>query len=232
MLEDLKSSVLKANLELPERGLVVYTWGNASGIDRSKGLIVIKASGIRYEEMTCEHMVVLDLDGNLVEGKYRPSSDTPTHIELYKAFPEIGGIVHTHSTWATVWAQARMGIPCYGTTHADYFYGEIPCTRALSNKEIAGDYEAVTGAVIVETFKGRDPLKMPGVLVASHGPFTWGKDAQEAVHNSVVLEQVAMMAYASRTLNNALGWKGVPEALLDRHFLRKHGENAYYGQKK
>lgn len=231
MLESLKNSVLKANLELQERGLVIYTWGNASGIDRNKGLIAIKASGVRYEDMTHEHMVVLDLDGNVVGGKYRPSSDTPTHIELYKAFPQIGGIAHTHSTWATVWAQAQMGIPCYGTTHADYFYGKIPCTRNLTKKEIAGNYEAETGAVIVEALKERDPLKMPGVLVASHGPFTWGKDAQDAVHNSVVLEQVAMMAYASRTLNNALGWKCVPEDLLDRHFLRKHGENAYYGQK-
>ena len=228
MLENLKQSVLEANLELPAQELVVYTWGNASGIDREKGLVVIKASGVKYEDMTTEHMVVVDLDGNVVEGHYKPSSDTPTHLELYKAFSGIGGIVHTHSTWATVWAQAQMGVPCYGTTHADYFYGEIPCTRLMSEEEIKGSYEAETGKVIIEAFKDRDPIYVPGVLVASHGPFTWGKDAHEAVHNSVVLEQLSKMAYASRTLNNAI--KPVQQVLLDKHFLRKHGKNAYYGQ--
>jgi L-ribulose-5-phosphate 4-epimerase len=229
MLDSLKKSVLEANLELPEHGLVVYTWGNVSGIDRKEGLVVIKASGVRYEDMTLEHMVVLDLDGNIVEGKFRPSSDTPTHLVLYKAFAGIGGIVHTHSTWATTWAQAQMGIPCFGTTHADYFYGEIPCTRPMKSEEIKGEYEAQTGNVIVEAFEDRDPLYVPGVLVASHGPFTWGKDPAEAVHNSVVLEQIARSAYATRTLNSVIG--SVPDALLDKHFLRKHGKNAYYGQK-
>lgn len=228
MLEALKQSVLEANLELPERGLVVYTWGNASGIDREKSLIVIKASGIKYEEMTTEHMLVVDMDGKVVEGKYRPSSDTPTHLALYKAFPDIGGVVHTHSTWATVWAQAQKGIPCYGTTHADYFYGEIPCTRKMTDGEINGEYEAETGAVIVETFSGINPLFVPGVLVAGHGPFTWGKNAHEAVHNSVVLEETAKMAYGTRMLN--AGIQPVQKALLDKHFLRKHGKNAYYGQ--
>lgn len=228
MLESLKQSVLEANLELPERGLVVYTWGNASGIDREKGLVVIKASGVKYEDMTTEHMVVLDLDGNIIEGKFKPSSDTPTHLALYKAFEGIGGIVHTHSTWATVWAQARMGIPCYGTTHADYFYDEIPCTRPMTAKEIKGEYELETGNVIIEAFKGKDPVHVPGVLVSSHGPFTWGKDAQDAVHNSVVLEQLSMMAYATCTLNGSI--QPVPKTLLDKHFLRKHGKGAYYGQ--
>ncbi len=228
MLESLKKSVLEANLELPEHGLVVYTWGNASGIDREKGLVVIKASGVKYEEMTTEHMVVLDLNGNIVEGRYKPSSDTPTHLALYKAFAGIGGIVHTHSTWATVWAQAKQSVPCFGTTHADYFYGEIPCTRLMTEQEIKGEYEAETGNVIIEAFQGKDPTFVPGVLVASHGPFTWGKDAHDAVHNSVVLEQVSKMAYASFTLNNSL--QAVQGTLLDKHFLRKHGKNAYYGQ--
>ncbi len=228
MLEDLKQSVLEANLELPKHGLVVYTWGNASAIDREKNLVVIKASGVKYEEMTTEHMVVLDLDGNVVEGNYRPSSDTPTHLELYKAFPGIGGIVHTHSTWATVFAQAKMGVPSYGTTHADYYYGEIPCTRLMTEEEINSDYEAETGKVIIETFKGKDPTQVPGVLVASHGPFTWGKDAADAVHNSVVLEEVAKMAYATRILNSEI--TPMQKVLLDKHFLRKHGKNAYYGQ--
>ena len=228
MLEKLKQNVLEANLELPEHGLVVYTWGNASGIDRDKGLVVIKASGVKYEEMTIEHMVVLDLEGNIVEGKYKPSSDTPTHLALYKVFEAVGGIVHTHSTWATVWSQAQCGIPCYGTTHADYFYGEIPCTRPMTEQEIKGAYEAETGTVIIEAFKGKDPLFVPGVLVANHGPFTWGKDAQEAVHNSVVLEQVSKMAFASHTLNE--GIQPVFGTLLDKHFLRKHGKGAYYGQ--
>ncbi len=229
MLDFLKKIVLEANLELPERGLVVYTWGNVSGIDRKEGLVVIKASGVRYEDMTLEHMVVLDLDGNIVEGKFRPSSDTPTHLALYKAFAGIGGIVHTHSAWATTWAQAQLGIPCFGTTHADYFFGEIPCTRPMKTEEIEGEYEAETGKVIIEAFEGRDPMYVPGVLVASHGPFTWGEDPAEAVHNSVVLEQIAQTAYATHTLNPGIG--PVPAPLLDKHFLRKHGKNAYYGQK-
>lgn len=228
MLEALKKSVLEANLELPKRGLVVYTWGNASGIDREKGLVVIKASGVKYEEMTTDHMVVIDLEGNIVEGNYRPSSDAPTHIELYKAFKDIGGIVHTHSTWATVWAQARKGIPCYGTTHADYFYGEIPCTRLMTKSEIDGAYEKETGSVIIEAFKNIDPMSVPGVLVANHGPFTWGKDAAEAVYNSVVLEQVAKMAYGACTLNRDIC--PAQQELQDKHYLRKHGKNAYYGQ--
>ncbi len=230
MLEALKKSVLEANLELPKHGLVVYTWGNASGIDREKGLVVIKASGIKYEEMTVDHMVVIDLEGNVVEGDYRPSSDAPTHVELYKSFKNIGGIVHTHSTWATVWAQVKKGIPCYGTTHADYFYGEIPCTRLMTQKEIDGAYEKETGSVIIESFKNIDPMSVPGVLVASHGPFTWGKDAAEAVHNSVVLEQVAKMAYGACTLNGELC--PAQQELQNKHFLRKHGKNAYYGQAK
>ena len=228
MLDELKRRVLEANLELPARGLVTYTWGNVSGIDRDSGLIVIKASGVKYEEMKLEHMVVLNLEGKVVEGGYRPSSDSPTHLSLYKAFPGTGGIVHTHSTWATAWAQAGRGIPCYGTTHADYFYGEVPCTRTVSDKEIQGEYELETGNVIVETFKGKDPEYVPGVLVKSHGPFTWGRNPEDAVHNSVVLEEIARMSHASLLLQPGLG--PVPQALLDRHFLRKHGKNAYYGQ--
>lgn len=228
MLEELKQAVLEANLELPRRGLVVYTWGNVSGIDREKGLFVIKASGVKYEEMTVEHMVVVDLEGKVVEGNYRPSSDTPTHAVLYKAFKGIGGIVHTHSTWATAWAQAHRGIPCFGTTHADYFYGEIPCTRPMTEKEITGAYEAETGNVIIEAFEGKDPVQVPAVLVAGHGPFTWGKDAHEAVHNSVVLEELSKMAFGACMLNGGL--KPVSQTLLDKHFLRKHGKGAYYGQ--
>ncbi|NLA57563.1 MAG: L-ribulose-5-phosphate 4-epimerase [Firmicutes bacterium] len=230
MLEQLKEEVLAANLELPRRGLVIYTWGNVSGICREQGLVVIKPSGVSYEEMKAEDMVVVDLGGNVVEGDLRPSSDTPTHLALYRAWPEVGGIVHTHSTYATVWAQARMGIPCLGTTHADYFYGEIPCTRPLTAEEVAGDYEEETGSVIVRTLAGRDPLSMPGVLVSGHGPFTWGKDPAEAVHNSVVLEQVALMALA--TVSLAPDIEPIPQRLLDKHFLRKHGANAYYGQRK
>lgn len=228
MLERLKQNVLEANLELPKCGLVVYTWGNVSGFDKERGLVVIKASGIKYEEMKLEHMVVLDLCGNIVEGKYRPSSDAPTHLALYKAFDGIGGIVHTHSTWATVWAQAKLSIPCYGTTHADYFFGEIPCTRPLLKKEVTGEYEAETGNVIIELFQGKNPVQVPAVLVANHGPFTWGKDAMDAVHNSVVLEQVSKMAHATQTLNPKA--EPIPSVLLDKHFLRKHGTNAYYGQ--
>jgi L-ribulose-5-phosphate 4-epimerase len=228
MLEELKKKVLEANLDLPRQGLVIYTWGNVSGIDREKGLVVIKASGVGYEEMTEEHMVVLDLEGNVVEGYYKPSSDTPTHLVIYKAFPNVGGVVHTHSTWATVWAQAGKGIPCFGTTHADYFYGEIPCTRLMTGGEINGAYEHETGNVIVEAFADRNPDYVPAVLVYGHGPFTWGKSPEDAVHNSVVLEQVAKMAHASVLLTPNL--PPIPRALLDRHFLRKHGKNAYYGQ--
>ncbi|MGI6567674.1 MAG: L-ribulose-5-phosphate 4-epimerase [Firmicutes bacterium] len=228
MLKQLKEAVLDANLELPRRGLVTYTWGNVSGICREQGLVVIKPSGVSYDEMKADDMVVVDLEGNVVEGGLRPSSDTPTHLALYRAWPEVGGIVHTHSTYATVWAQARMGIPCLGTTHADYFYGEIPCTRPLTETEIAGKYEEETGNVIVKAFAQRDPLSMPGALVAGHGPFTWGKDPAEAVHNSVVLEQVALMALF--TVSLAPDIDAIPQALLDKHFLRKHGAGAYYGQ--
>jgi len=228
MLKQLKEAVLDGNLQLPRRGLVTYTWGNVSGICREQGLVVIKPSGVSYDEMKADDMVVVDLEGNVVEGGLRPSSDTPTHLALYRAWPEVGGIVHTHSTYATVWAQARMGIPCLGTTHADYFYGEIPCTRPLTETEIAGKYEEETGNVIVKAFAQRDPLSMPGALVAGHGPFTWGKDPAEAVHNSVVLEQVALMALF--TVSLAPDIDAIPQALLDKHFLRKHGAGAYYGQ--
>jgi L-ribulose-5-phosphate 4-epimerase len=230
MLDSLKNSVLEANLMLQKLGLVIDTWGNASGIDREKGLVVIKASGVRYEIMTIDHMVVLDLDGNTVEGNFRPSSDTPTHLALYKAFSDIGGVVHTHSAYATQWAQAGRSIPCFGTTHADYFFGDIPCTRPLTDNEINGMYESETGNIIAETFSSINPNHMPAVLVNGHGPFTWGKDPADAVHNSHVLELVAMMAQNSLTLNPGL--KPISETLLDRHFLRKHGENAYYGQNK
>lgn len=230
MLKSLKQKVLEANLELVARGLVIYTWGNVSGIDREKGLVVIKPSGVSYEGMGVEHMVVIDLEGNVVEGDLKPSSDTPTHLALYKAFPEIGGVVHTHSPWATQWAQAAKGIPCFGTTHADYFYGEIPCTRPMTDDEIKGEYEKETGNVIVETFKNLNPMYIPAVLVNGHGPFTWGKSAQDAVFNSVVLEETAKMAHNSLMLNPGL--KGISQALLDKHFLRKHGANAYYGQKR
>lgn len=229
MLEELKKQVLEANLELPRRGLITYTWGNVSGIDREKGLIVIKPSGVPYEELKLEHLVVLDLDGNKVEGNLNPSSDTPTHLVIYKNFKEVGGVVHTHSRWATIWAQAGRGIPALGTTHADYYYGEIPCTRKMTNEEIKGEYEKNTGDVIVETFEGINPTYVPGVLVNNHGPFTWGKDAHEAVHNAVVLDEVAMMAYHTFALTP--GINQINQVLLDKHFLRKHGANAYYGQK-
>ncbi len=229
MLEKLKQAVLEANLELPKKGLVTYTWGNASGFDRDKKLVVIKPSGIPYEQLKLEHLVVLNLDGERVEGDLNPSSDTETHLMIYRNHPEIGGIVHTHSRWATIWAQAGMGIPALGTTHADYFYGEIPCTRKLTEEEIAGEYEKQTGNVILETFEGKNISYVPGVLVNNHGPFSWGKDALEAAHNAVVLEEVAMMAYHSFSLKPGL--KKIDDALLDRHFLRKHGDKAYYGQK-
>nr|WP_281355217.1 L-ribulose-5-phosphate 4-epimerase [Anaerotalea alkaliphila] len=221
--------VYEANMELPRRGLITYTWGNVSGIDRSKGLLVIKPSGIEYDELRPEDMVVMDLEGNRVEGRYKPSSDTLTHIELYKAFESVGGIVHTHSPWATSWAQACRGIPCYGTTHADYYYGEIPCARSLTAEEIQEGYEKNTGLVILETFANRLPGHVPGVLCSNHGPFTWGKDAGEAVHNAVVLEEVAKMAYQTEQLKPGL--QQAPQALQDKHFERKHGANAYYGQK-
>lgn len=230
MLEKLKEEVLQANLELNKRNLIVYTWGNVSGIDREKGLFVIKPSGVAYEDLRAEMMVVVDLTGKVVEGKLNPSSDTPTHLVLYQKFPKIGGVVHTHSAMATAWAQANMGIPCFGTTHADYFYGEIPCARALTQEEIEGEYELNTGKVIVECFRDLNYEYIPGVLVANHAPFTWGKDAAEAVHNSVVLEEVAKMGLAAKQLNPQV--KPVTQYLLDKHFLRKHGKNAYYGQGK
>lgn len=230
MLEALKGAVCRANLRLPELGLVVFTWGNVSGIDRERKLVVIKPSGIAYDQLTPEDMAVVDLDGNQVEGKWKPSSDTPTHLALYRNFSEIGGVVHTHSRWAAAWAQAGRGIPAYGTTHGDYFYGEVPCTRRMTPEEIAGEYEAETGNVIVERFRGLDPGEIPAVLVHSHGPFTWGKDCFEAVYHSAVLEEVAQMAAQTEQL---LGGPGQPmqQELLDRHYLRKHGKNAYYGQK-
>jgi len=229
MLEELKEKVLKANLELPQRGLVTFTWGNVSGIDREKGLVVIKPSGIEYEDMTAEDMVVVDLEGNVVEGKWKPSSDTPTHLVLYKAFENIGGIVHTHSKWATSWAQAGRSIPAYGTTHADYFYGDIPCTRKMKRLEINGEYEHETGNVIVETFADIPADDVPAVLVHSHGPFVWGTDPDNAVHNSVVLEEVAFMALQTESLNPEA--ERMQQTLLDKHYLRKHGKNAYYGNK-
>lgn len=228
MLEQLKKEVYEANMLLPRYGLVTFTWGNVSGIDREKGLFVIKPSGVPYEELKPEDMVVMNLQGEKVEGDLNPSSDTPTHLELYKAFEKLGGIVHTHSPWATSWAQAGRAIPCYGTTHADYFYGQIPCARSLTKEEIEGNYEENTGRVIIEAFAEGNPEYVPGILCANHGPFTWGKDAAEAVHNAVVLEEVAKMAYRTEQLRNQT--VGAPGYLQDKHFFRKHGENAYYGQ--
>ena len=228
MLEKLKEEVLIANLLLPKHDLVTFTWGNVSAIDREQGLIVIKPSGVEYDQMKASDMVVVDLDGVVVEGKLRPSSDTPTHIELYKAFKDIGGVVHTHSRWATSFAQAGLEIRPMGTTHADYFYGPIPCTRSLSDEEINGHYEKNTGLVIIETFKGIDPSAVPGVLVRNHGPFAWGTDAANAVHNAVVMEEVAFMNYHAMTLKPEA--PGVSQTLLDKHYYRKHGKNAYYGQ--
>ncbi|MFO7814637.1 MAG: L-ribulose-5-phosphate 4-epimerase [Halanaerobiales bacterium] len=228
MLEKTKENVLKANLMLPKYNLVTFTWGNVSEIDRDKNLIVIKPSGVEYDEMTTEKMVVLNLNGKVVEGKLRPSSDTATHLELYKSFPNIGGIVHTHSPWATIWAQAGEGIPCYGTTHADHFYGKVPCTRKMRESEIRNEYEKETGKVIVETFEKISPEDIKAVLVNSHGPFVWGENAQQAVKNSVVLEEVAKMAYHTIQLDNEK--KSINSTLLDKHFLRKHGKNSYYGQ--
>jgi len=231
MLEELKAQVLKANLLLPEYGLITFTWGNVSGIDREKGLFVIKPSGVSYDGMTVDDMVVCDLDGNVVEGKWNPSSDTPTHIELYKAFPGLGGIVHTHSRWATSFAQAGKDIIPMGTTHADYFYGAIPCTRPMTEEEIHGEYEKNTGLVIIDEFKKRqvNADDVPGVLVFSHGPFAWGSDPINAVHNAVVMEEVAFINYHAMGINPAV--TPMQKTLLDKHYLRKHGANAYYGQK-
>lgn len=230
MLDELKKLVCTANLELPKHNLVTLTWGNVSGIDRESGLMVIKPSGVDYSLMTPEDMVVVSLaTGERVEGKWNPSSDTATHVALYNAFPSIGGVAHTHSRWATSWAQAGRGIPPYGTTHADDFYGEIPCTRRMTPEEIAGQYEKETGNVIVETFQDLSPSDIPAVLVHSHGPFTWGKDPHTAVHNSVVLEELAFMAFHTEALSP--GAHTMQQELLDKHYLRKHGTNAYYGQK-
>ncbi len=230
MLEELKQKVYEANMLLPAYHLVTFTWGNVSAIDRESGLFVIKPSGVEYDKLSPEDMVVVDLEGNVVEGKYRPSSDTPTHLVLYKRFPQIGGIVHTHSPFATSWAQAGRGIPCYGTTHADYLYGEIPCIRNLTPQEIDEGYEENTGIVIADEFDrlGLDPVAMPGALCKNHGPFTWGKDAHEAVHNAVVVEEVAKMALYTETINPKA--EPTPQAMQDKHYLRKHGKNAYYGQ--
>lgn len=231
MLEALKQAVFEANLLLPKHNLVTFTWGNVSGVDREKGLMVIKPSGVEYDAMTAEDMVVVDLKtGKKVEGDLNPSSDTDTHVVLYNAFPEIGGIVHTHSRWATTFAQAGRGIPALGTTHGDYFYGEIPCTRKMTADEIGGKYELETGNVIVETLKDKQPNDIPAVLVHSHGPFCWGTDPKNAVHNAVVLEEVAFMAWHALQMRPDL--PPMQQELLDKHYLRKHGANAYYGQKK
>ncbi|MBR5407357.1 MAG: L-ribulose-5-phosphate 4-epimerase [Lachnospiraceae bacterium] len=230
MLEQLKKEVYEANMELPSRGLVTYTWGNVSGIDRETGYFVIKPSGVEYEELTPDDMVVMDLEGRKIEGKYKPSSDTATHIELYRAYADIGGVVHTHSPEAVAWAQAGRDIPLYGTTHADYFFGPIPCARNLTPEEIDEAYELNTGKVIIETFTDRDidPVFTPGVLCKNHGPFTWGKDAAQAVYNAVVLEEVARMARLTEMVNPDV--KPAPDCIRDKHFFRKHGVNAYYGQ--
>ncbi|MCI6744997.1 MAG: L-ribulose-5-phosphate 4-epimerase [Anaerolactibacter massiliensis] len=232
MLEELKQEVCAANLLLPAYHLVTFTWGNVSGIDREKGLMVIKPSGVPYEELTPEKMVVTDLEGNVVEGDLNPSSDTKTHVELYKAFPELGGIVHTHSPNATSWAQAGRDIPCYGTTHADYFYGPIPCLRVLTAEEIEADYERNTGLLIVNAFRrmNRKMLEVPGCLCTNHGPFSWGKNPKEAVHNAVVMEVCAEMATKTELINPKV--QPAPQCLQDKHYMRKHGPNAYYGQKK
>ena len=229
MLEKLKEKVWKANLQLPEYHLVTFTWGNASEIDRESGLFVIKPSGVPYETLKPEHMVVMDLDGNRVEGDLNPSTDMETHLELYKAFPEIGGIVHTHSTYAVAWAQAGENIPCYGTTHADYFYGDVPCARNLTPEEIEEGYEMNTGKVIIECFKDRNPMYVPAVVCKNHGPFTWGKDCFQAVYHAAVLEEVARMNILTRILDPKV--PEAPQCLQDKHFMRKHGPNAYYGQK-
>ena len=232
MLKELKKKVYEANMELPRRNLVTYTWGNVSGIDREKGLFVIKPSGVDYDDLKPDDMVVMDLKGNKVEGDMNPSSDTKTHLVLYNAFPQLGGIVHTHSPYAVAWAQAGEDIPCFGTTHADYFYGPIPCARHLTQEELDEDYELNTGKIIVETFKERgiDPVAVPAVICYSHGPFTWGKDAAQAVYHAVVLEEVAKMGIYTRQVRGDAG--PAPQRIQDKHYLRKHGPNAYYGQKK
>ena len=227
MLEELKRTVWEENIKLSSYGLITLTWGNVSAIDRQSGLVVIKPSGVGYDVMQPEDMVVVDLDGNCIEGKWNPSSDTPTHLVLYKAFPEIGGVVHTHSRWATIFSQAGMDLPALGTTHADAFYGDVPCTRKMTAEEIAGAYEAETGNVIVETFRGKAPMEIPAVLVNSHGPFTWGKTAAKAVEYSVILEEVAMMAWHTVHINPGVSFQ---QELADKHYFRKHGANAYYGQ--
>ncbi len=244
MLEALKEKVCQANLDLVKHGLVIFTWGNVSAIDRETGLVVLKPSGVSYDDMKPSDMVVVDLDGNVVEGSLRPSSDTPTHLVLYKAFPEVGGVVHTHSTFATLWAQAGKDIPCLGTTHADYFWGDIPCTRNMKKAEVFGEYEKETGNVIVERFRPLKPMDTPAVLVRNHGPFTWGTDADNAVHNAVVLEEVAKMAFIAMTVNkDFIGANEAPliniestpsmnKHLIEKHYSRKHGPNAYYGQTK
>lgn len=229
MLEALKEKVLKANLDLVKNGLVIYTWGNVSAIDRETGLVVIKPSGVSYDSMKASDMVVVDLDGKIVEGELNPSSDTPTHLAIYRAFPKAGGVVHTHSTYAVAWAQAGYDVPSLGTTHADYFHNSIPCTEALTDEQINGDYELETGNVIVERFKGLDPVATPGVLVKNHGPFAWGKDADQAVYHATVLEKVSEMAYLTRVLNPSAS---ISDALVEKHYMRKHGPNATYGQKK
>lgn len=235
MLKELREKVYEANMDLPKHGLVVFTWGNASEIDREKGLFVIKPSGVDYDELTPESMVVCDMDGNVVEGDLNPSSDTATHACLYRAWENVGGIVHTHSTVATAWAQAGRSIPCYGTTQADYFYGEVPCMRGLTKEEIEEAYELNTGNVIVEGFEGKDPMAQPGCLVRNHGPFAWGKDAAAAVYHAVVVEEVAKMSRDAELLcfaaGRAIAEAEAPQYLLDKHYMRKHGPNAYYGQK-
>ncbi len=231
MLEQLKQEVYVANMELPKKGLVIYTWGNVSGIDRENRFVIIKPSGVDYETMKPEDMVVVDLEGKVIEGHYKPSSDTATHLELYKKYPKIGGIVHTHSSFATSWAQAGRDIPLYGTTHADYFYGEIPCARTLTKQEIDEEYEKNTGLVIIETLENRgiNPLFTPGIICLYHGPFTWGKDPAEAVYNAVVLEEISKMAYYAEAINKEV--KPASKVIAEKHFFRKHGKNAYYGQK-
>ncbi len=230
MLEQLKESVCRANLLLLKYNLVTFTWGNVSAIDRASGMVVIKPSGVEYDNMQPEDMVVVSLaDGSVMEGKYRPSSDTPTHLALYRAFTDIGGIVHTHSRWATSFAQAGLGLQAMGTTHADYFYGEIPCTRDMTAAEIGGAYEHETGTVIIEAFADKDPNAIPAVLVKNHGPFAWGKNADDAVYHAVVMEEIAFMNYHAKMLSPDQG--NMQQALLDKHYLRKHGANAYYGQK-
>jgi len=228
-MQQLKQQVFAANLDLPRYGLVTFTWGNVSAIDRARGVVAIKPSGVDYETMTVDDIVVVDMQGHVVEGKLRPSSDTPTHLALYRRYPSLGGVVHTHSTHATAWAQAGLAIPALGTTHADYFLGDIPCTRALTEEEVQGEYELNTGKVIIETLKDSEPLHTPGVVVYQHGPFAWGKDAHDAVHNAVVMEEVARMAWIARGINPGL--KPIDDYLMAKHFMRKHGSHAYYGQK-